>query len=359
MKKMKILTLGLALSAVMTAPILLSACDFSVNYQAASDKLNEAVALLDEESKYTEGKVLISGEVISLSKIPAVSANFINNASYDEVNKNYNTIFSYTVEYIKTNAKILATPPTVEALTEKQENLYKTLEEKIETFKNECKDFNKEIENVNKYFENMTAYGSSKSEAFVLNYKKAYRDFVYDCFDLANAIEDVMASVYQEIDYEEYADREGEVFKSFEDGINIRIFEGYFSLLVDTFDCRFPTENIDANNHMRKILATYKTAKANMIDFYKSVVKDNKVEMSKEEIQSVQETINVYFEETAMFQHSYDKIEFAKFYFDNDCDLEKYIENNYANKHYYDKICEYIDYTLPKLTNYVSQTFSA
>ncbi len=360
MKKLKILVLCIALSLLMISPTLLSGCDFTINYKGTSDKLNEVIALLDNEEKYKEGSVKILGENITLTKVPQVSEMFTHNSAYDEVNKYYNTIFSYTIDYIKSNAKILATPPTVEALTERQEKLYQILEEEINEFKNECNDFNKDIERLSERFENLTAYGSSSSDVFVLDYKKAYRDFIYDCFDLANAVEDVMASVYSEIDYIENVDKKGAVFKSFEDGINIRIFEGYFSFIADTFDCSVPTENKDANGYMKKILTTYTVAKSNMLNFYKEISTiDTTTSMTMEEIEAVKNTIDTYFEETQMFQRAYEKINFSKFYFDDDCALDDYVKGNYANKHYYDKICEYINYTLPNLTNYISQTFSA
>lgn len=342
----------------LSSVFLFPGCDFSVNYKGTSEKLNEVVKAVEGDS-FTKGT--ISASAIELAKVPNVATEFVESDSYSEINRFYNTIFSYSIEYIKDNAKILETPPTVESLTEYQENLYKTLENEIASYQNEIIDFKTEIENVNRYFKNAESYGKSSEEIFVLNYKKAYRDLIYETFDLANAIEDIMDNVYQEIDYVESSEKEGAVFKSLEKGINIRIFEGYFSFIVDSFDCRVPALNQDANVYMSEILETYSNAKTQMITFFANVSKEegNTISISKKEIERIQASIDIYFEETQLYQNAYDKLNFVEFYFDNDCDLDRYINSDYANKNYYEKINDYINYTLPNLTNYISSTFSA
>ncbi len=351
----------IALAAVaMSSTMLLGGCDFSVNYKGTSNKLNEVIKLIDEKEYFSTGSVIISGTTVNFTQVPKVSSAFVGNENYAEINNYYNTIFDYCTNYIKTNAAILATPPTVESLTEKQENLYKTLDDEISSFKEIVVSFEKEISNVNKYFDNAESYGESSEEVFVLNYKKAYRNFIYEAFDLANAIENVMDSVYLEIDYIEDSTKTSKVYKSLEKGINIRIFEGYFSFIVDSFDCRVPKANKDANEYMYEILDTYDNAKSQMLSFYKQVTRTNlPAVLTDDEIATIQKSIDMYFEETMLYQNAYDKLGFVSFYFDNDCALDRYINNDYANKNYYEKINDYINYTLPNLTNYVSSTFSA
>ena len=361
---MKKLTKAIALSTLAitacSSLALLGGCNFSVNYTGTRDKLNEIVKEVNTSKSLTDGSINIGGTNIRMSTIPNISSVFANDASYDEVNKYYNTIFSYCVDYIKTSSQIIATPPTVESLTEYQENLYQKLEEEIAVFKTSLNDFARDVENVNKYFENKDDYGESSKEIFVLNYKKAYRDLIFDAFDIANAIEDLTGSVYAEISYKESSERKGQVFKSLEEGINIRIFEGYFSLLVDSFDCRIPEAITGANEYMHEIIATYKSAQSSMQTFYKKAkTRNNTISITNKEIEEVKETIKIYFEETALYQEAYDKLGFVEFYFDNDCALERYVKNNYANQNYYDRINDYINYTLPNLTNFVSTTFTA
>ena len=361
MKKI-VKTLGISAIALTTlsSVFLFSGCDFIVNYKGTSDKLNEVIKLVSEEEYFTDGAINIDGTEIEISKVPNVSKNFVENENYTEINNFYNTIFSYCIEYVKDNAVILATPPTVESLTEKQEDLYKVLDEKISIFKTATEDFDREIGNINKYFDNASAYGESSEEIFVLNYKKSYRNYIYEAFDLANAIEDVMDSVYEEIDYVENLEKKGKVFKSLQDGINIRIFEGYFSFIVDSFDCRVPIANKDANVYMHEILETYNNAKKQMLTFYKNVSKnEGNILITEKEIETIQKSIDTYFEETELYQNAYNSLEFVKFYFDDDCDLDRYKANDYANKNHYEKINDYINFTLPNLTNYISNTFSA
>jgi len=359
MKILKKVVLSFLLVAVIIFPFLGTGCNFEVSYKGTSENLKKAISVVDGSTYFKSGSVTISGQDIALTKVPALNKNFIIDATYDEVNKYYNTIFSYTFEYIKDNSLIFTTPPMVEALTESQEELYKVLEEEIKVFKKSCSNFEDEIVDVNKYFANSESYGESSKEVFVLNYKKAYRDLIFDAFDLANAMEDVLNSVYKEISYLESSEREGSVYKSFEDGVSIRIFEGYFSFIVDSFDCRVLVPNGDANEYMIEIVNTYQAAKNQMLTFYKDIAKErNEKILTNAEIKNIQKSINIYFAETGLYQHAYDKLEFVKFYFDNDCDLERYIKDNYANQHYFDKINEYINYTLPDFTDYVTAKFS-
>ncbi len=359
MKIMKKVILCFVLLAVTILPFLSAGCNFEVSYKGTSENLKKAIAVVDNSTYFKAGTVTISNSSITLTKVPSVNKNFTIDSTYDEVNKYYNTIFAYTFEYIKDNSLIFATPPMVEALTETQEELYKVLEEEIKSFKNSCADFESEIVDVNKYFANSESYGESSKEVFVLNYKKAYRDLIFDAFDLANAMEDVLNSVYKEISYLESSEREGSVYKSFEDGVSIRIFEGYFSFIVDSFDCRTLVPNGDANEYMLEVVDTYNAAKTQMLTFYKDIAKErNEKILTNAQIKNIQKSINIYFAETGLYQHAYDKIEFVKFYFDHDCDLERYTKDNYANQHYFDKINEYINYTLPDFTDYVTEKFS-
>jgi len=355
----KITGISVLTLTALSSVFLFSGCDFNVNYKGTSEKLNEAVSVLDGEC-FTKGTIAIESENFELAMVPKVSSKFVGDDDYIEVNSYYNTIFSYCNNYIKENAKILETPPTVESLTEYQEDLYKKLDKEIATYKQSLVDFKIEIEDINKYYNNSTSYGETSEENFVRNYKKAYRDLIYDAFDVSNAIEDVMDNVYKEIDYVESSEKEGKVFKSLEKGISIRIFEGYFSFIVDSFDCRVPIANQDANSYMHEILETYANAKKQMVTFFKNSSKgDTNISISEKEIERIQALIDIYFEETELYQNAYDKIGFEKFYFDNDCALDMYIRDNYANKNYYEKINDYINYTLPNLTNYISSTFSA
>ena len=361
---MKKLTKALALSAMAitacSSLALLGGCTFEVSYTGTRDKLNEIVKELSSSKKLVDGSVYIDGTSIRMSTIPGVSSAFSKDESYVEINRYYNTIFSYCADYIIESSQIIATPPTVESLTEYQENLYQKLEEEIATFKTSLKEFEKDIDNVNKYFENIADYGESSKDIFVLKYKKAYRDLIFDAFDIANAVEDLTGSVYSEISYKESSEKKGQVFKSLEEGVNIRIFEGYFSLIVDSFDCRIPEPNTDANEYMHEIIATYNSAKASMQTFYKNSRKNKQtISITNKEIEEVKETIKIYFEETALYQEAYDKLGFVDFYFDNDCALERYTKDNYANQNYYDRINDYVNYTLPNLTNFVSTTFTA
>lgn len=361
---MKKITKAVGIAALGIAMIssigMASGCTFEVNYTGTRDKLNEVIKIVNTSENFTDGSISIGGLNIRMDKIPNVSSAFVGSESYREVNNYYNTIFSYCFDYIKTTSQIIATPPTVESLTEYQENLYQTLEEEIEVFKNSIKEFEKEVQNVNKYFANAASYGESSEEIFVLNYKKAYRDLIYDTFDIANAIEDLTGSVYSEIHYKESSEKKGQVFKSLEEGINIRIFEGYFSFIADSFDCRKPEPNTDANEYMHEIISTYDSARVTMLTFYKNAKKEKGlISITNAEIEEVKETMASYFEETALYQEAYDKLNFVDFYFDNDCALDRYEKNDYANRNYYDRINDYINYTLPSLTNFVSTTFNA
>lgn len=331
-------------------------CNFEVNYKTTAEKLTNAVQKLNNKN-FTSGEIRIDGTVIDAKKLPNYSSLFVSSDYYTEINVYYDSIFSFSLDYISDSIKILETKPTVETLTESQEDLYALLNEQIDDFSNSIDAFKSEIENVNKRFDESENYSENK-DLFVLNFKRAYRDVIYDVFELSNSVEDVLAKVYSKIDYEELSTKKGTTFKSLKNGFDIRIFEGYFSLIIDSYDCQIPTKSIDANQYMNEMLSLYNTAKNQYKNFYTKISTASGTKtLTADEIEKAQETIGIYFEETELFQDAYEKLNYKKFFFDDDCNLEEYENKDYSNRHYYNKIKDYVKNTLPELADYVFDKF--
>jgi hypothetical protein len=138
------------------------------------------------------------------------------------------------------------------------------------------------------------------------------------------------------------------------------VFEGYFSFLVDSFDCRIPTNNVDANEYMKEINQTYLNTKENYFDFYQTMKASTFVpKFTETKIKSIKHSISKYFEEMELYQKAYDNLDFVTFFFDDDCNLQAYVLSNQAHKYNYEKIQDYLLNTLPNLTNYISSNFYA
>lgn len=361
-KALKLLSFAIVSLLALTSLLTLAGCDFTVKYKEYSTKLDKAILSIQQDDSFTAGTVKIGVNNYNCEVLPALSQKFANDLSashhYKEINEIYDSAFSYTMKYIVDYAQIIDTPPTVEALTEKQENLYKGLTKKIDEFNKTREEFSKDVTLFNNYYANTSLYGQSSKEIFILNYKKSYRDLINASFSLANALEDITGSVYTEIDYTEFANKTSTVTKVFSHGINIRVFKGFFTFLVDSFDCRIPQLNVDANQYMQEVLATYNNMKALYLNYYKTMKSSSlSVSLTQAEIDSIKETISVYLAETDLYEKAYKDIGFEKFYFDDDCNLEKYVQSNYANRNRYLKINDYINNTLPAFTEFIADIF--
>ena len=66
----------------------------------------------------------------------------------------------------------------MKTLSEKQENLYEILNLAIDKFSAGLTTFENELSTINHYFKNYEFYGKSSAEVYVLNFKKAYRNFI-------------------------------------------------------------------------------------------------------------------------------------------------------------------------------------
>ena len=384
-------------------PILtLAACDFTVDYKTTSDKLNASIKKIEDSASFGDGNIeleLFDGEHENIKV--NYSSKFLPNLtfgeefknSYKDINDLYNTIFAFSMNYVESNAAILSTKPNVKTLSERQENLYENLDRAIDKFSNGISKIEKEVSEINHYYSNKIAYGESSEEVYLLNFKKAYRDFIYIVLNLSNAIDDVTADIYTEFDYIEYMNKHGSRFKSLENGINIKVFEGYFEFLIDAFDCRVPSLAIDANGTMEEVVSLYNSVKVDYKNLFKKYIahtdnsahlliescladdslgltveqkaylndlKDSygqKENMRQEDISNARKIVNAYFGEMELYRKSYKNLGFGTFYFDNDCDLDGYISRDSANKNRYEKIKDYLVNVLPNFVEFIDLTF--
>lgn len=360
---MKVLSLVICCLCIMVSPIFFSACNFAVNYKETSQKLNELVTHLTTNSQFTSGVITVNSKSYAGNLMPVRETRFKEDTeNYVEINQIYDTVFSYVVDYIKDNAELFKTPPTVESLTEAQEGMYSNLHRQIDLFNSEIDTFSRVIKDVNNYYAEQENQGQSSKAIYTLNYKQAYAKLISQSFNVANALEDITASVYTEIDYNEFANKKGDAFKSLEHGILIRVFEGYFTFLVDSFGYRVPTLNVDANAYMKEVMGLYNSARSSYLSLYQSMkgrVAGTVPQFTQVEIDSIKLYMQTYFAETELYKTAYNNLNFVNFYFNDDCDLDKYIASNSANQNYYNKICDYLGNVLPNLTQYISAKFFA
>lgn len=389
---------------LMMAPIvLLTGCNYEIDYKTTSDKLSSAIAAIKSSKCFSVGGIEVDLFPGSSTRDLAVSydtefkpkLNFgtENVESFKEVNDYYSTVFAFSMNYISQNMLILSTKPRLKTLNERQEDLYEALNRTIDAFKGSIPNFERDVEKINQYYANKETYGTSSEEVYFLNFKKAYRDFIHKALDLSYAIENLTAEVYTEFDFKEYKFKEGTTFKSLEDGINAKVFEGYFEFLVDTFECRVPTLIIDANETMQDVVSSYQviqtdfkelfgqyvahaslSARAQIEAFlndasldltteersYLEGLKDSyglKANMTKDEIADARSVAEVYFQEMELYEKAYERIGFEKFYFDDDCDLDGYMAKDTANVNRFNKIKDYLLNVLPRFNDYIFTTF--
>lgn len=335
----------------------ISGCDFNVNYKETGNKLKEITTYISKSSNYESGKVTIDGEdyTYSCQGLPNVVCKTKDVEKYYEIEKYYDSAYAYAINYIIDNSNLLSQKPTVETLNEEQEELYKKLNVEIDEFFDNINAFEHEIENFNRYYNEIEKYSISSKELNHLNYKRAYRDHINAAYELINAIDNVADQVYKDVKYKEQ-DPTKETYKSFVKPINLKIINGYFAFIADSFDCRIPDTNENSNEHKISIVETYNKAKVSYINHFKKIIDGQKktINLSDDKIKEIRKASTKYFEEMEIYKVSYEKFGFIDFFFEDDCDLNSYTDKNYANKNFYNKILDYMNYTLPSFTAYLS-----
>ena len=120
MKKLiKTLSVILCCLCMVVSPIFFTGCNFSVNYKYTSERLNELVTTLTTNENFEQGVITVNSKVYAGNLIPARNAKFrADNENFEEINQIYDTMFSYSVKYIRDCAELFKTPPTVETLNE-------------------------------------------------------------------------------------------------------------------------------------------------------------------------------------------------------------------------------------------------
>lgn len=359
MKKV-VLSLTLA-SMFIVSGIGLAGCgsaNFSLN--DVYTKTGEIISYLDNDSSYSRDYEL-SNVCSVLPSLGTHSLNAVSVYGYDlgQITKEYDAIFAVSYNYIKNYKELL----NISELEMKDLNMGKdstnklnTLGQSVEKWKESLVDFSEEIVFVNEYIVSSN-YNTKSAKVVMLGFQKEYAKVVGYTLETAKALSEFNKVTYPDSNYVELAGNTAVKTKSLYKEYVLQITDVYYNYLIESVNGKKPGSEIEQNDNSEKVLEMYNELGDEIYDFIKlSFSRNTSSKLSEESFKKMIDQGNVFSEEKGIFERNIVNLDWHKFIFSNNCEIQ---DVDVQSKAYFNQICFFMQNDLIHWSDRLHSVFTA